>query len=416
MKAVTFHDVGDIRLEDVPEPRLQDPADAIVRVTASAICGTDLHIVRGTMTGMVPGTILGHEGVGVVERLGPAVRNFSVGDRVVIMATIACGWCVHCRAGCTAQCDNANPGGTRAGTAFFGGPRSAGSFHGTQAEKVRVPFAHVNMVRLPDAVRDEQAILLSDIFPTGYMAAENADIRPGSVVAVFGCGPVGLFAVECARVMGAGRVIAVDRVPDRLAKARELGAEIVDFEREDPVKVILDLTGGIGADRVIDAVGVDAEHPEHGFARLRSIASGKEREYREQVRRLAPRLNVRDGHWRPGRGPSQVLEWAVKSCAKAGTVSIVGIYPPAMESFPLGLAMSMNLTIKMGNCSHRRYAEKLLELLESKAVDPSKILVRHEPLLSAVEAYEAFDARLDGWIRVELRAAALTGREGARRS
>lgn len=402
MKAVVFHDVGDIRLEEVREPRLEHPADAVVRVTASAICGTDLHLVRGTMSGMQRGTILGHEGVGVVEQLGSGVRNLREGDRVVIMATIACGWCAYCRAGYFAQCDNANPHGLRAGTAFFGGPRQSGPFHGTQAEKVRVPFAHVNLVRLPDAVRDDQAVLLSDIFPTGYMAAENAEIKPGNVVAVFGCGPVGLFAIESARLLGAGRVLAVDRVRDRLAKARELGAEIVHFEREDPVKAILDLTGGIGADRVIDAVGVDAEHPEHGFARLRSIVGGKEREYREQVRRVAPRQNPHDGHWRPGRGPSQALEWCVRSCAKAGTVSIVGVYPEAMDSFPLGLAMNMNLTLKMGNCNHRRYAERLLEYVESKTVDPAKILTRREPLASAIAAYEAFDSRLDGWIKVEL--------------
>jgi threonine dehydrogenase-like Zn-dependent dehydrogenase len=402
MRAVTFHDVGDIRLEDVPEPELEHPTDAIVRVTASAICGTDLHMIRGTMPGMQRGTILGHEGAGVVEALGSAVRNLSVGDRVVIMATIACGWCSYCRAGYSAQCDNANPNGTRAGTAFFGGPKSSGAFHGTQAEKVRVPFAHFNLVRLPAQVRDDQAVLLSDIFPTGYMAAENAEIMPGNIVAVFGCGPVGLFAIESARVLGAGRVLAVDRVPDRLRKARALGAETVDFEREDPVKAILDLTGGIGADRVIDAVGVDAEHPDHGFARLRAIASGKEREYREQVRRVAPRQNHHDGHWRPGRGPSQALEWCVKACAKAGTLSIVGVYPEAMQSFPLGQAMNMNLTVKMGNCSHRRYAERLLELVESGTVDPSKVLTKRRPLTDAVAAYESFDARLDGWIKVEL--------------
>lgn len=402
MRAVIFHDVGDIRLEEVPEPELEHPTDAIVRLTASAICGTDLHMIRGTMPEMRRGTVLGHEGAGVVERLGSGVRNLSVGDRVVIMATIACGWCAYCRAGYSAQCDNANPNGIRAGTAFFGGPKSAGSFHGTQAEKVRVPFAHFNLVRLPAAVRDDQAVLLSDIFPTGYMAAENAEIKTGNVVAVFGCGPVGLFAIESARVLGAGRVIAVDRVPDRLAKARELGAETVDFEREDPVKAILDLSGGIGADRVIDAVGVDAEHPEHGFARLRSIASGLEREQRELVRRVAPRQNPHDGHWRPGRGPSQALEWAVGACAKAGTLSIVGVYPEAMRSFPLGRAMGMNLTVKMGNCSHRRYAERLLELVESGTVDPAKVLTQRRPLTEAVAAYESFDARLDGWIKVEL--------------
>lgn len=407
MKAVIFHDVGDIRFEEVPEPVIEHPTDAVVRLTASAICGTDLHMVRGTMPDMARGTILGHEGAGIVEQLGSGVRNLRVGDRVVIMATIACGWCSYCRAGYTAQCDNANPHGLRAGTAFFGGPKSTGPFHGTQAEKVRVPFAHFTLVRLPPEVRDDQAVLLSDIFPTGYMAAENAEIKPGNVVAVFGCGPVGLFAIESARVLGAGRILAVDRVPDRLEKARALGAEAVNFEREDPVKAILDLTGGIGADRVIDAVGVDAEHPEGGFARLRGIVNGKEREYREQLRKVAPRQNPHDGHWRPGRGPSQVLDWAVGACAKAGTLSIVGVYPDSMRAFPLGQAMNMNLTVKMGNCSHRRYAERLLELVESGTVDPSKILTKRRPLTEAIKAYESFDARLDGWIKVELEPAAV---------
>lgn len=190
MKAVVFHDVGDIRLEDVPEPKLEQSTDAIVRLTASAICGTDLHFVRGTVPGMRDGTILGHEGVGVVEAVGPDVRNIAVGDRVVIPSTIACGYCSYCRDGYYAQCDNANPNGTSAGTAFYGGPLDSGAFNGLQAEKARVPYAHVNLVKLPDDVSDDQAILLSDIFPTGYFGADLADIKPGHTIAVFGCGPV----------------------------------------------------------------------------------------------------------------------------------------------------------------------------------------------------------------------------------
>lgn len=222
MKAIVWHGVGDIRLDEVPEPRIIDPTDAIVRLTASAICGTDLHMIRGTVSEMQPGTILGHEGVGIIEELGDDVRNFSVGDRVVIPSSIACGTCAYCRQGCYAQCDRANPNGKHAGTAFFGGPASSGPFHGLQAEKARVPFANVGLVKLPEDVTDEQAILLSDIFPTGYFGAELAEITPGDTVAVFGCGPVGLFAIVSAKLLGAGRVLAIDHVPGRLAKAREL--------------------------------------------------------------------------------------------------------------------------------------------------------------------------------------------------
>jgi len=224
MKAVVFHGVGDIRLDSVKEPKLKDATDAIVRITASAICGTDLHMVRGTLPGMKSGTILGHEGVGVVEEVGRDVTSVKPGDRVVIPSTIACGRCPYCLAGSYAQCDNANPNGPRAGTAFFGGPATTGPINGLQAEFARVPLAGPTLVKLPTEVTDDQAILLSDIFPTGYFGADLAEIKAGDTVCVFGCGPVGLFAIVSAKLLGAGRVFAVDTLPDRLAKARELGA------------------------------------------------------------------------------------------------------------------------------------------------------------------------------------------------
>ena len=214
MKAVVWHGVGDIRLDDVPDAALRDDEDAIVRLTSSAICGTDLHFVRGTMAGMREGTILGHEGVGVVEELGSNVRNFESGDRVVICSTIACGACSYCRAGYFAQCDRANPNGPQAGTAFFGGPEPTGPFDGLQAEAARIPFAHTGLVRLPDEVSDEQAILISDIFPTGYFGARLAEVGDGDTVVVFGAGPVGVFAVVSAKLQGAGRVLCVDQHPD----------------------------------------------------------------------------------------------------------------------------------------------------------------------------------------------------------
>ncbi|HEX2864700.1 MAG TPA: zinc-dependent alcohol dehydrogenase [Deinococcales bacterium] len=400
MKAVVWHAVGDIRLDDVPEPRLQAPTDAIVRLTASAICGTDLHFVRGTFSGMVPGTILGHEGVGVVEAVGPDVRNLKPGDRVVIPSTIACGSCSYCRAGYYSQCDQANPNGPQAGTAFFGGPKDSGPFQGLQAELARVPFAHVGPVKLPDEVNDDQAILISDIFPTGYFGADLADIEPGHTVAVFGCGPVGQFAIASAFLMGAGRVLAVDRLADRLDKAAWQGAEPVNFEREDVVETVRRLTGGIGVDRVIDAVGVDAQHP-HGGPGL-GEAQQEEPRNEETLRQVAPETRPHDGHWVPGDAPGQAIEWAVSAVAKGGTVAVIGVYPPSMKQFPLGQAMNRNLTLKMGNCNHRKYIPGLVDLVQNGTLDPRALLTQVEPATDAVSAYEAFDQRRPGWLKVEL--------------
>jgi threonine dehydrogenase-like Zn-dependent dehydrogenase len=400
MKAVVFHAIGDIRLEDVPEPRIEQPTDAIVRLTSSAICGTDLHFVRGTFTGMRPGRILGHEGVGVIEALGPMVRNFSVGDRVIIPSTIGCGTCSYCREGYYAQCDNANPGGKRAGTAFFGGPDAAGGYDGLQAEKARIPWAHVNLVRLPDEISDEQAILMSDIFPTGWFGADLADIEEGHAVAVFGCGPVGQFAIASARVMGA-RVIAVDRLEDRLGMARRQGAETVNFDAEDPVATILELTGGIGVDRAIDAVGVDAQHAHGGPAGADAHAHAAE--LAEEQKKIVPQA-IREGRrWVAGDAPTQALDWAVEALCKAGQLSVIGVYPPTDRVFPIGKAMNKNLTVKMGNCNHRRYYATLIDLVRSGVVDPVRILTQVEPLQGAIEAYEAFDQRQPGWIKVELK-------------
>jgi threonine dehydrogenase-like Zn-dependent dehydrogenase len=377
MKAVVFHGVGDVRLDDVPEPKLRDPADAIVRITQSAICGTDLHFVRGTMPGTKEGRILGHEAVGVVTEVGEHVRNLERNDRVVVGSTICCGTCSYCRAGYTAQCDNANPNGP--GTAFFGGPEDAGGYDGLQAERARVPYANVNCVKLPDEVSDEQAILISDIFPTGYQAADIAEIREGNTVCVFGCGPVGQFAVWSAKHLGAGRVIAVDAIEDRLELARHQGAEIVNFDEEDPVELIEEMTRGIGPDRVIDAVGVEAEPPRD--------QSDKE---------------PHDELFAPGGAPTRALEWAVETVAKAGTLSIIGVYPPNVTGFPIGEAMMKNLTITMGNCNHRKYVPRLVELVRTGSVDPTALITRHEELVGAIEAYERFDRREEGWLKVAL--------------
>lgn len=400
MKAVVFKGIGDIQLVDVPEPKIEKPTDAIVRLTASAICGTDLHMVRGTMAGMKPGTILGHEGVGVVEEVGSDVRNLSVGDRVVIPSTIACGTCSYCRAGYHAQCDTANPNGPLAGTAFFGGPESTGPFHGLQAEKARIPFASTGLVKLPDDVSDDQAIFLSDIFPTGYFGADLAEIKLGDTVAIFGCGPVGQMAIASAKHMGAGLILAVDCIPSRLNMARAQGALPINYEEEDPVETIRRLTGGIGVDRAIDAVGVDANHAHEGPAAEQAEQLADQ--FKQELRQVAPEAQPRGDNWHPGDGPSQALIWAVRGLAKAGTLSVIGVYPKTVQFFPIGEAMMKNLTIKMGNCNHRRYLPHLIELVRTGAIDPSKILTQKKRLGGAIESYKHFDLREADWMKVEL--------------
>ncbi|SES43952.1 zinc-dependent alcohol dehydrogenase [Lentzea albida] len=374
MKAVVWHGVGDIRLDDVDDPKIQEPTDAVVRITRSAICGTDLHMVRGTLPDMVEGTVLGHEAVGVVEEVGSSVRGFSPGDRVVIPSTIGCGTCSYCRAGYYAQCDTANPNGPSAGTSFFGGPKATGPVNGLQAEYARIPHAATTMVRLPDGVSDDQAILVSDIFPTSWFGSRLAEVGSGDTVLVLGAGVVGQFAIASAKRQGAGRVIVVDGIASRLDKAREQNAETVDFNSEDPIEVVKDLTGGIGPDRVIEAVGVDAESP-----------------------------GVREGEqWKPGDSPSQALDWAVELVAKAGTIGIIGVYPPGFEQFPIGAAMNKNLTLRMGNCNHRRYIPRLLDLVQTGVVDPTAFITQHEKPTAAIDAYKTFDLREDGWLKTVL--------------
>ena len=410
MKAVVFQGIGDIRLETVRDPKLKEPTDALIRITASAICGTDLHFVRGTMTGPEPGTVLGHEAVGVIEEVGKDVRNFKVGDRVVVPSTICCGYCSYCRAGYQSQCDVANPDGPKAGTAYYGGGKSGGGFDGLQAEYARIAYAAANLVKLPDTVDDDRAILLSDIFPTAYFGADLAEIKDGDTVVVFGCGPVGQFAIAAAKLHGAGRVFAVDCVPSRLEMAREQGAEVIDFNREDPVEVLMRMTGGIGPDRAIDAVGLDALAPTSGPAAKE--AKKHRAQFSRELREFAPDANKRGKQWRAGDAPSLVLDWAVKSLAKAGTLSIVGLYPEA-KLFPIGEAMNKNLTIKAGATPHRKYLPHLIDLVASHVIDPAQVLTQTEPLVDAIEAYKAFDRRESGWVKVELRPDADAEREAA---
>lgn len=404
MKAVVFHGIGDIRLDDVAEPKIRESTDAIVRITSSAICGTDLHMIRGTMPGMKPGTVLGHEGVGIVEEVGKGVRNLKRGDRVVIPSTIACGNCSYCRSGYTAQCDDANPNGPASGTAFYGGPAETGPFDGLQAEFARVPYAHHNLVRLPPGVSDDKAILLSDIYPTAWFGARLAEIGAGDVVAIWGSGPVGLFSVISAFQQGAHRVFAIDGHADRLESAQKLGAETINFNEEDPVEAIAELTRGIGPDRAIDCVGVDSERPKSGPAAEEARQnSGPFAQEVEQVTRGQAGPKEPGAPWKPGDAPSQAVTWAVKTLAKAGTLGIIGVYPQTDHFFPIGAAMNKNLTVRMGNCNHRTYIPKLLEMVEAGTVDPRAVLSHIEPMTDVIAAYREFDLRRPGWIKVELK-------------
>jgi threonine dehydrogenase-like Zn-dependent dehydrogenase len=399
MKALVWQGVGEIDLEEVPEPKVLDPADAIVAITGSAICGTDLHFVRGTVPGMVPGTILGHEAIGIVEEVGRQVRNFTPGDHVVIPSTIGCGRCAYCRAGHYAQCDVANPHGRHAGTAFYGGPEPTGPFDGLQAEYARVPYAHTNLVAIPPGVTDDQALMVSDIFPTAWFGARLAEVRPGAVVAVLGAGPVGQLSALSARMQGAGRVLIIDGNADRLAAARRQNAETIDFNEEDPVAVARELTGG-GPDRVIDAVGVDAQHPVSGPAAR--IGAETAAEFEIERERAAPDTNVKDRQWVPGSAPSQALRWATDMVAKAGTIGVIGLYPPEHTSYPLGTMMNRNLTVRGGNCDHRRYVPGLLSRIAAGHADPSQVITRREELASVIDAYGSFDRREMGWSKVVL--------------
>ncbi|MEU1889579.1 alcohol dehydrogenase catalytic domain-containing protein [Streptomyces pristinaespiralis] len=400
MKAVVWHAVGDIRLEDVPEPKIQDQYDAVVRITTSAICGTDLHFVRGTMPGLKEGRILGHEAVGVIEDVGQGVRNYRPGDRVVVPSTVACGTCSYCRAGYYAQCDNAHPGGPQAGTVFFGGPEAAGGLDGLQAEYARVPYAHVGLVPLPDTVDDGQAVLLSDIYPTAWFGAKLAEVTSGDTAAIIGAGPVGQAAIACARIQGAGRIVVVDGHADRLELARRQHAETVNFNAEDPVQAVRELTGGIGVDRVIDAVGVDAEQPSRGPAAetLRDQAEQFEHERAE----AAPEQNPDGMTWVAGDAPTLAARWSVQMAAKAGTIGTVGVYPPTVQHYPFGEAFMKNLTLKAGNCNHRRYVPRLVSMVASGTLDPTPLITRWSSAVDALEAYRNFDRRESGWTKVAL--------------
>jgi threonine dehydrogenase-like Zn-dependent dehydrogenase len=398
MKAIVFGGIGKVALKNVPDPKIKDRTDAIIRITSSAICGTDLHFIRGTAPGMKEGRILGHEAVGIVEEVGKSVRNLRKGDRVVVPSTVGCGSCTYCRAGYQSQCNVANPHGANAGTVFFGGPEEAGGLDGLQAEYARIPFAGVGLVKLPEEITDDQAILMSDILPTSYMAAVMAEVKPSDNVVVFGCGPVGLFAILCAQHLGAGRVFAVDSVESRLEMARAHGAEVINFQQEDPVSVLKDLTNGAGPDRAIDAVGVDAATATRGPAADKSA----QKEFKQELEKITEMGTPKGEAFQPGGAPSQALKWAIEAVAKAGTVSVIGVYTAPVQGFPIEQVMNKNLTLKAGNCNHRRYMPEMIELVRSGVIHPEEFLTQVQPITSAVDAYQAFDRHQAGWVKVKL--------------
>ncbi|GAB3526261.1 alcohol dehydrogenase catalytic domain-containing protein [Arthrobacter monumenti] len=400
MRAVVWHDEGDIRLDNVDDPTIRDPNDAIVQITRSAICGTDLHFIRGTMAGMKEGTILGHEAVGVVTEVGAAVRGFSAGDRVIVCSTMSCGFCRYCREGHTAQCDVANPNGPQAGTCFFGGPAPTGPVNGLQAEYARIPWAAHTLIPLPENVSDDQAILLSDIFPTSWFGAELAGVKTGDTVAVYGAGVVGQLAIASAFRQGAGRVWAIDDVETRLVQALEQNAEVINFNKEDPVEAIHEATQGMGVDAVIDAVGVDADKPSRGPAAEQ--AAGQSEQFRAEVEQVAPGADPKGDLWVPGDAPSQAAQWSIQSVAKYGRIGIIGVYSPDLTSYPIGLATNKNLTIRAGNCNHRAVTPPLLDLVASGVFDPTKFITQHEEIPDAIGAYENFDRREEGWTKTVL--------------
>jgi len=389
MKALCWYGTNDVRIDTVPDPNIREPRDAVVKITATAICGSDLHLYDGFMPTMEKGDVLGHEPMGEVVEVGSAVTNLKPGDRVVVPFAIACGSCYFCQKGLFSLCDTSNPnaevarkvmGQSPAG--LFGYSHMLGGFPGGQAEYLRVPFADVGPLKIPAGMPDDKVLFLSDIFPTGYMAAENAEIEPGDTVAIWGCGPVGQFAIQSAWMFHAGRVIAIDRVPERLTMAQAQGkAETINFEDHDVYDRLMAMTGGRGPDRCIDAVGAEA-HATGSFDAVLDKAKAA----------------VYLGTDRP-----HVLREAIMCCRKGGTVSIPGVYIGFLDKVPFGAAMNKGLTMKMGQTHVHRYLKPLLQKVEAGEIDPSFVITHRLTLDDAPGAYQTFRDKQDGCIKVVLK-------------
>ncbi len=392
MKAVCWHGAEDVRVDTVPDPSILNPRDAILKVTSTAICGSDLHLYDGYIPTMKSGDILGHEFMGEVVETGSGVTNLKKGDRVVVPFTISCGSCFFCNRDLWSLCDNSNPNSWMAEKLYghspaglFGYSHLLGGYAGGQAEYVRVPFADVGPIKIPDGLSDEQVLFLTDIFPTGYMAAENCDIQPGETVAVWGCGPVGQFAIRSAFMLGAEQVIAIDRFPERLALAEAAGAKILNYEEVDVGSALKEMTGGIGPDCCIDAVGMEA----HGTGAMALYDTVKQ----------AVRLET---------GRPMVLREAIVACRKGGKISVPGVYGGFIDKMPMGAFVNKGLTMKSGQTHVQRYLRPLLEKIQQGEIDPSFVVTHTLPLEDAPRAYKIFRDKEENCIKVVLKPFATT--------
>ena len=388
MKALTWHGKGDIRCDSVPDPKIQDGRDAIIKVTSCAICGSDLHLFDGVMPTMEKGDVLGHEFMGEVVEVGSSVRNLKVGDRVVVPFPIACGACAACDAQMFSLCENSNPNAWIAEKllghspcGIFGYSHMLGGFAGGQAEYARVPFADVGPLKVPEDLTDDQVLFLSDIFPTGYMGAEMCDIQGGDVVAVWGAGPVGQFAIASANLLGAERVIAIDRFKYRLdmAKERAGASDTINYEEMNVQDALLELTGGRGPDKCIDAVGMEA----HGHGITYAYDRVKQATMIETDRPIA-------------------LREAILACRNGGVVSVIGVYGGFIDKFPMGAVMNRSLTIRSGQCHVHRYLRPLLERIQNGDIDPSFVITHRLPLDQAAKGFDMFVNKEDNCEKVVL--------------
>ncbi|MDX6694380.1 MAG: hypothetical protein QOF02_1983 [Blastocatellia bacterium] len=380
MKANCWHGKKDMRIEEVPDPKILNRHDAIVKITSTAICGSDLHLYNHFIPTMEKGDILGHEFMGEVVETGPDVKRLKVGDRVVVPFPISCGKCFFCRGEMYSLCENSNPNAWLAEKMFghspagiFGYSHLTGGYAGGQAEYARVPFADVGPIKVPDGLTDEQVLFLSDIFPTGYMGAEMCDIKPGDTIAIWGCGPVGQFSIRSAFMLGAERVIAIDKFPDRLAMAEAGGAETINFDEQDVYETLMDMTGGRGPDSCIDDVGMEA-FGGHGIGYVYDRA--KQALGAETDRPIA-------------------LREAIMACRNGGTVSVIGVYGGLIDKFPMGSVMNRSLTIKTGQCHVQRYMPMLLKAVQEGKIDPSFVITHRMRLEDAPQGYSMFDSRED---------------------
>jgi threonine dehydrogenase-like Zn-dependent dehydrogenase len=388
VRALTWHGKGDIRCEEVPDPKIQNPRDAVIKVTSCAICGSDLHIYGGVIPSMKSGDVLGHENMGEVVEVGTEVKNLKIGDRVVVPFTIACGECFFCRNGFYSGCERTNPdhdsaaklwGNSPAG--LFGYSHLLGGYAGGQAEYLRVPYADVGPIKVPSHLDDEQVLFLSDIFPTGYMAADFCALKGGETVAIWGCGPVGQFAIRSALLLGAERVLAIDTVFERLELARKAGAETIDFMEEDVYERIMELTHGRGADACIDAVGTEAE----------TMAS-----FDSMLDRAKTATFM-------GTDRPHVLRQAIHCCRNFGTISIVGVYGGFLDKVPMGSAINRGLTFRMAQTPVQHYLPLLLKRIEDGDIDPSFVITHTAGLEKGPELYKTFRDKKDGCIKVVLK-------------